>query len=238
MRPGSPPPAGATVSAVPEPAGDMRAAPDRLVGRSSPMDALHVLPHPPLRALIVAGKSLALLGLVSFARRGFQELPSRQATEVPQQLARAEDATDSGLAFVELDTSRDTYLIGEPFLLRLRFGFERECLRTGLVQLFPRPLDVSAQVFAPELEQLDGAQFLDTGEPPTGFTFALGERITRATRVADEERAGRTYGVFEYERRIAATRPGELDLAAPRLGFAHATRFRQDFVLGSVPLDR
>jgi hypothetical protein len=110
------------------------------------------------------------------------------------------------------------------------------------VQLFPRPLDVPAQVFVPALELLDGARFLDTGDvagdPPTGASFALGERITRATRAADEERAGRTYGVFEYERALAATRPGALVLSAPLLGFAYATSFGEDFVRGSVPLDR
>ena len=170
------------------------------------------------------------------------ELHVRAQAPPLSRASQAEDVTASGVAFVELETSRDTYLVGEVFRLRLRFGFESECLRTALVQLFPRPLDVPAQVFAPALELLEGAQFLDSGDPPAGpssaLTFALDERIARATRGADEERGGRTYAVFEYERAIVATRPGQLALPAPLVGFAHATRFAEDFVLGSTPLDR
>ena len=161
-----------------------------------------------------------------------------RSSELPELIARAGDVTDSGLAFTELDAARDTYLLGEPFALRLRFGFERETLRTGLVQLFQRPLDVPVQVFAPALEHLEGLRFLAQSTPEKGASFVLDEAVVRATPVADEERAGRTYAVFEYERQVVATRPGELVLAAPLLGFAHATRFRQDFVAGTVPLDR
>jgi hypothetical protein len=167
-----------------------------------------------------------------------EDPPAPPRLALPQAFAPAADATDSALGFVELGAARDTFLLGEPFVLHLRFGFERELLRAGLVQLFPRPLDVPAQVLAPALELLDGALFLDAGEPEVGASFALGEKITRAAPAPDVERNGRTYAVFEYERRVAATRTGELRLAAPQLGFARATRFAQDFVLGTVPLDR
>lgn len=157
---------------------------------------------------------------------------------LPQEIARAEDVTDSGLAFTELVASRDTYLLGEPFALRLRFGVEREALRTRLVPLFQRPLDVPVQVFAPALERLEGVRFLAPSTPETGASFVLDETIARATPTADEQRAGRTYAVFEYARDAVAIRTGEIVLDAPLLGFAHATRFRDDFVTGSVPLDR
>jgi hypothetical protein len=181
------------------------------------------------------GALLALPGAADAA----QETPPPRGGDLALagELERSEDVTASGLAFVELGAARDTYLAGEAFRLRLRFGFERESL-PGLVQLFPRPLDLPAQVLAPGLEHLDGAHFLGAEEQEEGASFVLGERIARATRAADEERAGRVYAVFEYERALAATRPGELVLAAPLLGFAHATSFREDFVLGAVPLDR
>jgi hypothetical protein len=194
--------------------------------------------------------SLSLSGWLAWSAVARLAVPLAQAGERPldlaeqsqpglaQLLARAEDVTDSGLAFTELAAARDTFLLGEPFALRLRFGIEREALRTRLVPLFQRPLDVPVQAFAPALEHLEGVRFLAPSTPETGASFVLGETVVRATPVADEERAGRTYAVFEYERRVAATQAGELVLDAPLLGFAHATRFRDDFVSGSVPLDR
>lgn len=219
--------------------GERRILADRRLGT----DALRVL-VPRTRAARRA------FGLLAFALAPLARSPrAAQAAEpehealiqtslLPAEFARATDVTDEGLAFVELGAARDTYLLGEPFALRLRFGFERELLRSGLVQLFQRPLDVPAQVFAPALELLEGVQSLDAGEPEVGASFALGESITRAAPLADEQRAGRTYAVFAYERRVAALRAGELELGAPLLGFAHATRFQDDFVLGAVPLDR
>ncbi len=212
-----------------------------LAARARGVDALRVLVvlaffAQRVRCLLCG--ALVCAPLAPVQQEATQAPPSRPAHALPQQFARAEDVTASGLGFVELGAARDTYLLGEPFTLHLRFGFERELLRTGLVQLFQRPLDVPAQVFAPALERLDGALFLDASEPEMGASFALGEKVTRAAQAADVERDGRTYAVFEYERQVAATRPGELRLAAPLLGFARATRFAQDFVLGSVPLDR
>lgn len=204
-------------------------------------DALRVLLLLAIAAQRAACLSRALLPCVLVAalpQEADEATRSRPTLALPQTLARPAEATGPGLAFVELGAARDTYLLGEPFALRLRFGFERELLRAGLVQLFQRPLDVPGQILAPALEHLDGALFLDAGEPEEGASFALGEKITRATPVGDVDRNGRTYAVFEYERRVAATRPGELWIPAPRLGFARATRFTQDFVLGSVPLDR
>jgi hypothetical protein len=201
-------------------------------------DALRVSHLPPCSAPRARALTLLALALIARSAPGRQEERPRAPLALPRDLARAEDGTGSGLAFVELDAARDTYLLGEPFVLVLRFGLERELLRSELVQLFQRTLDVPAQVFAPALERREGALFLDESEPETGASFALGETITRAERASDVERGGRTYAVFEYSRRIAATRPGELALEPPVLGFARATTFGEDFDLGRVPLDR
>lgn len=212
-----------------------------LVACARGTDALLVLVLPScaaLRALCLLFGILARLAFPAPGQQAAQQQPQPHTSALPQQLARAEDVTDSGLGFVELGASRDTYLLGEPFVLRLRFGLERELLRSGMVQLFQRPLDVPVQVFASALEDLEGAWVLDAEEAGAGASFALGEGVARATRAADLERGGRSYAVFEYERHLVASRPGALELAAPLLGFARATRFAEDFVLGSVPLDR
>lgn len=157
-------------------------------------------------------------------------------------LANAKDQTAAGLAFVELVSERPGYVLGEPIELRLRFGFERGFLAQNLVQLFQRPLEVPAQVFAPAFEAHAGLVFeqalADGVDPAAGASFALGERILRARALADETRAGRSFAVFELVRRARAVRPGTLELAAPVLGFAHATRFEDDFLHGKRALDR
>jgi hypothetical protein len=152
-------------------------------------------------------------------------------------LSGAEDLTHAGRAFVELATTRDTYLVGERFELGLTFGFELGFLRASLVQRFQRPLDVPAQVFAPALEALEGLRFLEPLERAGGVTFALGERVVRAARRAEREREGRTYAVFELARAAVATRGGMLELGVPSLCFTHAARFEDDFVHGRRPLD-
>lgn len=154
------------------------------------------------------------------------------------QSAALEDVSALGLAFVELVLERDTVLVGEAFALHLRFGFEPEFLRSNLVQLFQRELDVPAQLFAPELEALDGALALPPGEPADGVRVALGESVVRALPRPERTLDGRRYREFELVRRFVATRPGELVLAAPRMRFAQATRFEDDFVQGRRALDR
>lgn len=152
--------------------------------------------------------------------------------------ASLEDVSALGLAFVEIALERDTVLVREPFTLRLRFGFEREFLRANLIQLFQRPLDVPAQLEAPWLEALEGALPLEEPEPVVGARVALGERLVLATPLAERRDGERTYAVFELAQRFLATRTGELELAAPRMRFAQATRFEDDFVQGRLPLDR
>ena len=157
--------------------------------------------------LLVALLSVALLSRAP-VRGDLQGTGQAETPGLPQSFEHAEDATGSGLAFVELGAARDTYLAGEPFALVLRFGLEREALRTGLVQLFQRPLDVPAQVFAPALESLDGAQFLDADEPsgPASASFAR-QDVVRAAREPDEERAAGPMPCSELERRVTVPRP-------------------------------
>jgi hypothetical protein len=151
--------------------------------------------------------------------------------------ARSEDPA-AGLAFVELARPRDTYLVHEPFTLRLRIGFERGFLASGLVPLFKRELELPVQVHAPWLAALAGARALTASAVVDGPRLALGEEVVRTRRAADETRAGTTYAVFELERTYVAVQPGTLRLEAPLVRFAAATRFEDDFVNGRLALDR
>jgi len=150
----------------------------------------------------------------------------------------AEDLGPSGLAFVRLASARDTYLVGEPIELELILGLERAFLETSLVQLFPRPLDVPVQLFAPALEPREGLRFRAGAEPAGGATLALGETIVRAERRGEEARAGRTYAVFALRRTAVATRPGTLELEPPVLTCAYAREFADDLLHGRQPVDR
>ncbi|HEX6883050.1 MAG TPA: BatD family protein [Planctomycetota bacterium] len=150
----------------------------------------------------------------------------------------AEDLGASGLAFVRLASARDTYLVGEPIELELILGLEREFSSGSLVQLFPRPLDVPVQLFAPALEPREGLRFRPAAEPAGGATLALGETIVRAERRGAETRDGRTYEVFALRRTAVGTRPGTLELEAPVLTCAYAREFADDLLHGRQPVDR
>lgn len=134
-------------------------------------------------------------------------------------------------AFVELVADDATPFVEQPVRLTLRFGVEKEYLRHNLLQLFTRPLDVPVQ--------LETDWRPDAAEAPAlGPTFALGEEIVRPARSREEQRAGATWLVLELERTLVPEHAGRLELPAPVLHYAFATRFEEDLVSGSVPLDR
>lgn len=141
-------------------------------------------------------------------------------------------------AFVELVGPRGTCYVEQPIRLTIRFGVEREYLRHNVLQLFTRPLDVPVQLeLPPGLEP----EAPDPGQP-TGLaprpSFALGEEIVHAARSGEETRAGRSWIVLEIERELVPRAAGRLELSGPLLHFARATRFDEDLVSGSLPLDR
>jgi hypothetical protein len=141
-------------------------------------------------------------------------------------------------AFVEATASRTTCYVEQPIRLTIRFGVEREYLRHNVLQLFTRPLDVPVQLeLSPELgvEVADASAVHALAPHPS---FALGEEIVHAARSSEQTRAGQTWVVLEIERELVAQAPGRLELPGPLLHFACATRFDQDLVSGSVPLDR
>ena len=141
--------------------------------------------------------------------------------------------------FVETETPRTTYFVHELFRLNLRVGLDRRFLETNLVQMFSRELDVPVQIHAPWLDELEGTVVLgDEARPGRRLSVALNDNVVEGRRGGDRRQEGRPYTVLEIERTYVATRPGKLVIAAPRLQFAHATEFKEDFVHGRMALDR
>lgn len=143
-------------------------------------------------------------------------------------------------AFLETETPRTAYFVHEPFRLTLRIGIDREFFATNAIQMFSRELDAAVKVEAPWLDDLEGTVLRNDEGARAGprLTLALNDDIVAAHRGEDRLRGGRPYTVLEIARTYVPTAPGELALAAPRLRFAHATRFKEDFVHGRLALDR
>jgi hypothetical protein len=142
-------------------------------------------------------------------------------------------------AFLELSAARSSCYVHEVLRVELRFGFERDFLQTRLIQPFQRRLDVPAQLHAGWLEGLPCAEPLPAAEAvDPGASFALEETVARARRLGDEQRDGRAFAVFALDRQLHVTCPGLLELQAPYLRFAYATRFEQDVFGERVALDR
>jgi hypothetical protein len=112
--------------------------------------------------------------------------------------------------------------------LTLRFGYDREFFRTSAVPLFPRRMDVPVHVEA----QLPGAV-----APAKGPTFALNDGVTGAVAAPDVTRESRAFAVLEVKTLHVASQPGDLVVPAPKLRYAYATRFEEDFVSGPVAKD-
>lgn len=136
-------------------------------------------------------------------------------------------------AFVELAAARDTFYAGEPVLVRVRVGVDREFFREFAAPLFQQRMELPVQVTAPWLRRSSALP----AKGPERLRFVLGEEIVAGARAPDALRGGRAFTVVEAARRIDAPAPGPLRLEGPSLRYAHATRFEEDFVQGRVALD-
>jgi hypothetical protein len=141
-------------------------------------------------------------------------------------------------AFVELVGPRAACYVEQPLRVTIRFGVEREYLRHNVLQLFTRSLDVPVQLELPSGVEFEPPGPVETDALAAQPSFALGEEIVRAARSAEEMRAGSSWVVLEIERELVPHAAGRLEISGPVLHFARATRFEEDQVSGSVPLDR
>lgn len=155
----------------------------------------------------------------------------------------AEERRPAERAFVEVSADPVAPYVGQPFVLRLRLGFDKRWFEAHAVPLFRMPMDVPVQVDAPWLRALSATRDpllpaqLDAGDAP-GLSFVLNDQVVRATVLRDVVRDGLTFAVLEVSRSFEATRPGVLEVEEPSLRFAHATEFEDDFVGGRVAINR
>lgn len=155
--------------------------------------------------------------------------------EAPRALAAALLLSCAALAqeraFVEVTAPKDAVYVGEPLVLTLRFGYDREFFRTNAVPLFPRRTDVFLHVQA----QVPGGA--PGSRPPRGATFALNDAVVEAEALPDETRDGRAFAVLAWRRRFTPAEAGDLVVPAPTLRYIHATVFEEDFVVGRIARD-
>ncbi len=163
-----------------------------------------------------------LLGMLVVAGTAFAEEP---------------DAEDR--VFLETQVPPDPAFVHQELRLALRIGLDRAFFEAQAIQLFRQTLDVPVQVVAPWLEELPGAEALPA-LPVAGDTrsLVLNGDVRQAERVGEETRDGRTFTVYRVEARYIAAEPVSLDVSAPVLRFAYATRFEEDFLGGRVAEDR
>lgn len=141
-----------------------------------------------------------------------------------------------GSAFVEIETAKGSFFVHEPLRLRIRFGFEKGFLDSNLVPLFAQSLDLPVQLDANGIRRLPGT--IPVADRDSGsVVFALNEGRGAATR-EERTRGGKEFAIFQWESLHLPERAGDLTIPAPRLRFAYATSFREDFALGRVALDR
>ncbi|MBK9383447.1 MAG: BatD family protein [Planctomycetes bacterium] len=126
----------------------------------------------------------------------------------------AHGATDDEL-FVELSASSRTPFVEQELLLRIRFGVEARQAQPLLVQPFQRTLEIPIQVQAPWLDAPPGLESLPAlGSAADAPRCALNGAPAAAMARGEELRDGRSFRVWEIERRFAAPRAGRLRFAA------------------------
>lgn len=152
-------------------------------------------------------------------------------------------------AFVAFRLPATEVFLHEVFLVTIRFGIEARFREEQMIPRFSRALDLSLEVqgdpTAATLEDGDpaGLERLQgqIGEPARvagSLSFALGGEVAYALQIADEEREGHTFHVYEHTQRCLATQSGDLVIEAPKLLLSYATRFDVDLFGERVPVDR
>lgn len=153
-------------------------------------------------------------------------------------LLLAAGASAGDRVFVETVVERTECFLHEPVRVVLRIGFDRAFFERSAVQMFRREFDLPVQVEAAWLGELDGATWREAEPVADGVSLVLNGEAGVAARGTEREVDGRRYAVVEIERTLLPERPGAVTLAAPVVRYVLATRFREDFFEGRVPVDR
>jgi hypothetical protein len=148
-------------------------------------------------------------------------------------------------AELSLDGVSTELYVGQRVELRLVVTLDRAFRAERLVQLFSRPLELPLEVDAPWLrEQPKGLRIeLLAADPDSpSAQLAVAGRQLRAARDLESERQRAASGValefFVIRIAVTAEQEGSFALSPLRVRYAHATRFREDFIQGRVPEDR
>ena len=158
---------------------------------------------------------------------------------VPAVPAWADEPPPSARAFVETHVDVEQPFVGQVVTLRVRFGLETAWFDAHAVPLFRRAMDLPVQIAVPWAGDVPGLrEARPHQDPPNGERFVLGDEEALARQVGAEQREGRSFLVYEWARQVEPVEAGPVDLGAPVLHFAYATRFEEDFVGGRVALDR
>jgi hypothetical protein len=150
--------------------------------------------------------------------------------------AAGRDIRPEERVFLEIETARESYYVGEPFRLVLRVGVDRRYFQAHSIPLFNRQMDLQLQVEWPFFERLSRPGAPGLGRDP--LSFALNDRVVGALPTADRMVDGRPYTVLEIERTYLPSEPGDLTIEAPTLRFAYGTEFEEDLLMGRRPLTR
>ncbi len=146
-------------------------------------------------------------------------------------------------ALVEVAIERQEVYVGEWVPITLRIGLEEGVYEERGVALFRRHHELGVQVRATFLRTLPPSLVWSARVAPPvstlpSLTLVLEDQAAEVTEGPTEERDGRRYRVYSLVRAVIPTAEGEVELAAPSLRGAWATRFRADLLGGRVPLDR
>jgi hypothetical protein len=141
--------------------------------------------------------------------------------------------SQSGRVLVEVKADRSRYFVQQVVRVTLRVRVERSFLEKNLIQPFRRELQLPLRVDAQWLDRLPHAAILPTtkGAP----VLVVNGKLATARRIDD---GTQSLVVFELVRSYLPERPGTLSLAAPRVRYSYATKFRDDFLNGRLPDDR
>jgi len=140
------------------------------------------------------------------------------------------------VARIEVRVDDVNHFVGEVFEVSLHFGLRESFLRDHILQTFHNELDVAVQLDVPWWAEVEGATLLGEVDPEVGSSFVLNGRLARRERSERPVHDG--FVEFQIERRMRAERAGNLAFARAALTFEYATRFRETFLDGRVPLDK
>jgi len=153
----------------------------------------------------------------------------------------AVDESGTAPVFVEVESARTTAFVGELLAIEVRFGLDAEFLLESVIPLFRRQLDVPVQIAADWLDDAESLEltraFVELARE-SQVSVARNDRLALARRLPDRSVNGRTFRVYALDVRRIERAPGTLRLASPRLHFARATAFTEDFVNGRTPTER